>query len=108
MNINYCPYCNKQETVLNLKNYSFYFCSNCFKKWFGFSIKEYENTKDKNEIYKKMFNNYKINKSFIDYYGSNFWYKQKKLYRDNDQPAVVYSDGTKRWYKNGKFIKQEI
>ncbi len=34
--------------------------------------------------------------------GTKRWYKNGKIYRDNDQPAEVYADGTKFWYKNGK------
>lgn len=30
------------------------------------------------------------------------WYKDNKLHRDDDLPALVYLDGTKLWYKNGK------
>ena len=36
--------------------------------------------------------------------GSKVWYKNDKLHRD-DGPAVIYSDGSKTWYKNGVRIK---
>jgi len=36
------------------------------------------------------------------------WYQNGKLYRDNDQPAVIDSNGTKQWYQNGLFIKNNI
>ena len=34
--------------------------------------------------------------------GSTFWYKHGKYHRDNDKPAVEYADGYKAWYKEGK------
>jgi hypothetical protein len=99
-----CPYCNKQT---DFRIYNFYFCSDCFKKWFGFSIEEYKKIKNKYEIHKKMLNNYKSNRPFIFYTKTKLWYKQAALHRDNDQPAVIWTDGSKFWYKNGKFIKEE-
>jgi len=32
------------------------------------------------------------------------WYRNEvgKLHRDNDQPALVFVDGSKVWFKNGK------
>ncbi len=38
--------------------------------------------------------------------GRNVWYKNGKLHRDNDLPAVNFADGYKEWYKNG-FIHRE-
>jgi hypothetical protein len=35
-------------------------------------------------------------------YGAKFWYKNGKLHRDNDLPAVIYQNGDLFWYKNGK------
>jgi hypothetical protein len=29
------------------------------------------------------------------------WYKDGLLHRDGDQPAVLYGDGDKEWYRNG-------
>ena len=29
------------------------------------------------------------------------WFKDGKLHRDNDQPAVILADGTRCWYKDG-------
>ena len=37
-----------------------------------------------------------------DEFGSQYWYKNGKLHRDNDLPAVIYLDGTQCWYKNGE------
>jgi hypothetical protein len=37
--------------------------------------------------------------SFYD--GIKWKNKNGQLHRDNDQPAVIYSDGSKVWYKNG-------
>ena len=33
---------------------------------------------------------------------SEEWYYEDKLHRENDKPAVVYSDGKKFWYYNGR------
>jgi hypothetical protein len=33
--------------------------------------------------------------------GSKKWYQNGKLHRDNDQPAIIFADGSKIWYKNG-------
>ena len=30
-----------------------------------------------------------------------FWYQNNKLHRDNDLPAAIICDGTKKWYQNG-------
>ena len=34
--------------------------------------------------------------------GTCRWYKSGKQHRDGDEPAVVCADGTRCWYKNGK------
>ena len=34
--------------------------------------------------------------------GTKMWYRNGKKHRDNDQPAVIELDGTKKWYNNGK------
>ena len=34
--------------------------------------------------------------------GTKRWFKNGKQHRDNDRPAVIYSDGTKLWYKDGQ------
>lgn len=35
--------------------------------------------------------------------GNNcYWYKNGKTHRDNDLPAIIYSNGDLKWYKNGK------
>ena len=36
-----------------------------------------------------------------DKYGNKKWYNKKgELHRDDDLPAIEWSDGTKKWYKN--------
>jgi antitoxin component YwqK of YwqJK toxin-antitoxin module len=37
-----------------------------------------------------------------DDHGNEYWYKNGKLHRDNDLPALIYKDGDKLWYKNDK------
>jgi len=34
--------------------------------------------------------------------GSKFWYRDGKLHRDGDQPAMVFADGSKIWFRDGK------
>ena len=41
----------------------------------------------------------------IDENGTQKWFINNELHRENDLPAIIYSDGTKEWYLNGKFIK---
>jgi hypothetical protein len=33
--------------------------------------------------------------------GSKCWYKDGLQHRDNDLPAVIWADGTQEWYRNG-------
>ena len=42
----------------------------------------------------------------IEYNTIKYWYKNGLRHRENDKPAVEFSDGGKAWYINGKFIKQ--
>jgi hypothetical protein len=34
--------------------------------------------------------------------GTKYWYKDGKCHRDNDEPAIVDADGAKSWYKDGE------
>jgi outer membrane lipoprotein-sorting protein len=39
----------------------------------------------------------------VNKYGTERWYnKDHRLHRDNDLPAVIYSDGGKEWFQNGE------
>lgn len=33
---------------------------------------------------------------------SEHWYREGKLHRDGDQPAIIYSNGDKLWRRHGK------
>lgn len=33
--------------------------------------------------------------------GSAKWYNENKLHRDNDRPAIVFQNGTQFWFTNG-------
>jgi hypothetical protein len=33
--------------------------------------------------------------------GTRYWYKEGELHRDGDKPAVKYPNGTREWYKDG-------
>ncbi len=34
--------------------------------------------------------------------GTKCWYKDNKLHRDDNLPAIEYNNGKKEWYQNGK------
>lgn len=34
--------------------------------------------------------------------GSQMWYMNGKLHRDQDQPAIIRADGTREWWVNGQ------
>lgn len=44
--------------------------------------------------------------SIIDYDGYLSWKKDDKSHREG-KPAVIYSNGSKHYFENGKFIKEE-
>ena len=39
----------------------------------------------------------------LAYKGTQFWYKNGQLHRDNDLPAIIYPSGIQYWCQNGKF-----
>jgi len=39
--------------------------------------------------------------------GTKVWYKNGKRHRENDLPAVIFTSGTKSWWVNGKYIRSE-
>lgn len=43
-------------------------------------------------------------KPALIYTGGKIWYKNGKFHRDNNRPAIVYENGIKEWYINGNFI----
>ena len=34
--------------------------------------------------------------------GTKEWYRKGQLHRENDNPAIEWADGTKMWYRKGK------
>jgi len=64
------------------------------KKKFFKTIEEWNNYVGKD---------YSIPESYCVIYvnGTEHWYKDGGLHRDDDKPAVIYPDGTKFWFKNG-------
>ena len=82
----------------------------CIKECPMFEI-DLERLQSDNFLYlKRCFNNskkeisYKISKNIEVIISVYFieWYKDGKWHRDNDQPAIIYSDGSRYWFKNGK------
>ena len=43
--------------------------------------------------------------TFIKHDGTQMWMRNGKLHRDGGEPAVIYGNGTKRWYVEGIYIK---
>jgi hypothetical protein len=39
---------------------------------------------------------------FVEDNGTETWYKNGLLHRENDLPAIIWATGTKFWYKEGK------
>ena len=37
--------------------------------------------------------------------GTSFWYKDGIQHRENDMPAVEFADGRKEWYLKGELIR---
>jgi hypothetical protein len=42
---------------------------------------------------------------YVNFYGSKVWHKDGKAHRD-DGPAIIYRDGLKRWYHNGRRLQE--
>jgi len=40
--------------------------------------------------------------------GVRAWYKDGKLHRDDDLPALIYADGRQYWYKDGKLHRDGL
>jgi hypothetical protein len=36
--------------------------------------------------------------------GNQYWYRNDMYHRD-DGPALIYQDGTQKWYLNGQLIR---
>jgi len=51
--------------------------------------------------YKGDLHSFNDNPAIVWYDGSKFWYKEGELHRLNG-PSVEYRDGYKEWYENGK------
>ncbi len=52
-------------------------------------------------LYKGELNSYNDEPAIVYQNGDKSWYKDGELHRDNDLPAVEWIDGTKIYYKNG-------
>jgi ribosomal protein L25 (general stress protein Ctc) len=62
-----------------------------------------------NKLVTKLLTFLKFNRKKEDYLpaiihsnGTQLWYMNGQLHRNNDLPAVICSDGTRFWYINGK------
>ena len=42
----------------------------------------------------------------INDFGTHIWYKDDKLHRDDDLPAMIWDDGSQFWYRNGEFHRE--
>ena len=43
----------------------------------------------------------KLLETYENINGTQEWYKNGEIHRDNDLPAVIRANGTQKWYKNG-------
>jgi len=34
--------------------------------------------------------------------GTRWWYKNGKVHRDGDQPAIIFANGTREWWQNNQ------
>ena len=48
----------------------------------------------------KKIQDYLFDRPTVDLNGSKEWYKNGQLHREGDEPAYIYADGSKCWYKN--------
>ena len=40
-------------------------------------------------------------------YGDKFYWNRNGYHRTGDKPAVIWADGTKEWWVNGKFVQRK-
>lgn len=38
--------------------------------------------------------------------GTKVWYKEGKIHRDDDKPAIIYHDGSEKWYRHGQLHRE--
>jgi len=55
------------------------------------------------EVYKMILKDY--GEYVEEEFGDVSHYKHGEYHKDNDLPAIVWADGEKCWYQNGKCIK---
>jgi hypothetical protein len=88
----YCSYCNKKINDAKFRaisnRYCFLFCFNCIESLFGLKPDELKNIFKEHEIYKKIFNNYKLTKPFRAYIAdllvSECWFKNGVLVKEKN------------------------
>ena len=59
-------------------------------------------TADSKYIYTYVCLHYQPHNKCLDSNGFQLWYKEGKIHRDGDLPAIIYSYGDQAWYKDGK------
>jgi hypothetical protein len=40
--------------------------------------------------------------ALVTEYGTCFWVQRGRVHRDNNLPAIVFADGRKAWFKDGR------
>ena len=43
----------------------------------------------------------KLLETYENKYGTQYWFQNGEIHRDNDLPAAIYSNGHQYWYQNG-------
>ena len=76
-------------------------------KHIGFVVKCYEIV-DQNLIdwFQKQDIRLRFCNSYECRHGHQYWYRNGKLHRDNDLPAIIYSNGTCVWFQNGRKYRE--
>jgi len=85
----------------NTKGYRLYELSVCYNDPSMFN--KLEIMVNKFTINKKI--SKRLNGIYINTAGDEYHYKNNELHRDDDLPAVILKDGTKKWYINGKLTR---
>jgi hypothetical protein len=53
-------------------------------------------------LYRGKFHSFNDQPAIIWTNGTKWWYYHGEIHRDNDQPAIINSGGTKMWYQHGE------
>ena len=58
------------------------------------------------KVVKKTYKDRKLYSYLVIEYGDKYWYQNGNLHREEDLPAIEYTDGSQQWYKEGKLHRE--